>query len=589
MSAELDRVNELLKGIGEKPVGGGSASARKPAEPSAPETPEDFSEKSYAEQGSRGAAIGLAGYAAAPAYYAERGVRTMFPDFRINPFGWRDRYKAERDLVESTPAGIAGEVGGVVAPAFIPGVGWVASGLRAAMGAEDLARIAELARITEAGSRMSRVGGVVSRGLEALSPAERAAIVGGYSGIMSRPATSGQELAEQGLGGAALGAIGAKIAPKIAEKITPYFRRAGTPEPPAELAGVAGKGFESDIPFGTVGGKSTAPFPRNAAERAAEARGEPFGAQPETEPETPTKGPRVRNIVPRFVKGTGNELSTFVPETPSGRAPRTTPAARAARQEAADTKQMTAGAKAAAGRMSPGEALASGIQQQVIKQFGGGGLERDIARKVQQEFPPARRAAQAQQAPKPQPSPLRPSPQTVPSSFEPSASLEANQERLRDLLKNFPGLKIKPGSTRRISPNLEVLRPPRIDPSSGFGSAESQAERQAFRENERFSRRNRENFGYTLGHTLGHASGGGWMLGNTLGHLFANIFSRDNWRDVLNRLGQTIQRGTRGALATPQRAGAIAAGATAATPDLGLGEDFDINDFISQLDEARQQ
>lgn len=93
----------------------------------------------------RGVGQGLLGYVEAPAQWAEHGIR-MIPGeekFKMPLHDWAAGY---RRRAESSPAGIAGEVAGSIAPMFIPVGGWLGGLARAAGGAEDVARVGGAAR-----------------------------------------------------------------------------------------------------------------------------------------------------------------------------------------------------------------------------------------------------------------------------------------------------------------------------------------------------------------------------------------------------------------------------------------------------------
>lgn len=141
-----------------------------------------------------GVGQGLAGYAEAPAYYAERGARLFDPNFRM-PL--HERAADIRQRVESTPSGMAGEFVGTMAPAFIPGVGELGMFARGGMAAEDLTRMAQAWRM--------------------LSPAGQGALKGAIGGVMSRPATTPEEFRDQAILGGVFGGIGGGAAGRLSD------------------------------------------------------------------------------------------------------------------------------------------------------------------------------------------------------------------------------------------------------------------------------------------------------------------------------------------------------------------------------------
>ena len=185
--ASDDDINKLLKERGYEPgsITGGTAGKVAPATNTVNQFIEDYPLAA-------GFGQGVAGYAEAPAYYAEKGIQQFNPGFRM-PL--HDRAKDIRDRVESTPSGVAGEMAGTMAPAFIPIGGELGGLARGAMGAEDLARMAGLARA-----------------YRAVPPGVRGAISGGTGALMSRPATTPQEAWEQASTGALFGGLGGQAA-----------------------------------------------------------------------------------------------------------------------------------------------------------------------------------------------------------------------------------------------------------------------------------------------------------------------------------------------------------------------------------------
>ena len=112
------------------------------------------------------------------AYYAEKIGGAANPNFRVAPQGLRDWARRYAKDVESTPEGRAGRLGG---------------GL-----------------LTGAGEVGLAAGGLRLAG-RTLGPASRVAL-GAMQGIMSRPATSLDQLAAQGIAGGVTGGLAAPVA-----------------------------------------------------------------------------------------------------------------------------------------------------------------------------------------------------------------------------------------------------------------------------------------------------------------------------------------------------------------------------------------
>lgn len=149
LSPEQDKaVDAFLKRQGQTP-------GEPPKEEEAGSTSGDFA---------RGVGQGLLGYAEAPAQWVEHGIRNIpgMSEFKMPLHDWAADY---RRRAESSPAGIAGEVAGSIAPMFIPVGGWLGGLARAAGGAEDAARLAQAARAA---------GAVRQAGPLGLAPAEAA-------------------------------------------------------------------------------------------------------------------------------------------------------------------------------------------------------------------------------------------------------------------------------------------------------------------------------------------------------------------------------------------------------------------------------
>lgn len=241
MPTTYDDDAKFLKSLGGTPPGNASAPTAKPSVFAPPDR--DMSDEPLSQQFRTGLRQGFLGYAEAPAYYAEKGIRKFAPNFRMPLHEWA---KAYRDRAESTTAGLAGEVTGTMAPLLLPGIGELGFGARAAMGAEDLARMAQLARAVRAGE--SAVGGLkltapaaatmgerAASLAERVGPTARGAIRGGVGSLMAQPATSPEEVRNQLLSGALFGAAGRNLGRNIPRTEPEFrrgvgFRRARTPE-----------------------------------------------------------------------------------------------------------------------------------------------------------------------------------------------------------------------------------------------------------------------------------------------------------------------------------------------------------------------
>lgn len=193
----LKKYHLTVPGAGPEPRAGEKGATA----PAAMAASDDDSDPNFAS----GVGQGLLGFVEAPAYYAEKGIRQVDPSFRLPLHEWARKH---RDWVESTGEGIAGEVAGTVAPAFIPGAGEVAEGLRFATGGADLVRLAEMARMPGVASKLSRAG-------EFIGPAGRGAAQGAYSSVMSQPITDPQDFVNSlGTGAVLGGALGKVRAPR---------------------------------------------------------------------------------------------------------------------------------------------------------------------------------------------------------------------------------------------------------------------------------------------------------------------------------------------------------------------------------------
>lgn len=148
-----------------------------------------------------GVGQGVAGYGESIPYYLEKGVQQFKPDFQM-PL--HERAADIQKRVESTSAGRWGEVGGIMAPAFLP-----SGALGRAM--SEL-RMPELLRL--------------ARTWEDMGPGLRGMTQGAVGGLVSNPAKTPQEAWDQltmggllgGVGGAAAGQLGAKTASKTGKE-----------------------------------------------------------------------------------------------------------------------------------------------------------------------------------------------------------------------------------------------------------------------------------------------------------------------------------------------------------------------------------
>lgn len=142
-----------------------------------PPTPRDEAQDVDAvSQFKEGALQGLLNVPESLGQLAEKGIRQIKPDFTM-PF--HEQARNFRNRVESSPAGIGGEVAGSVLPSFIPGIG----------------AYTDLTMLARSAPTIARAG------------------MGAAQGLISRPVSSknagDNEYFTQGAVGGALGALGA--------------------------------------------------------------------------------------------------------------------------------------------------------------------------------------------------------------------------------------------------------------------------------------------------------------------------------------------------------------------------------------------
>lgn len=285
MAVDRDKIDQLIKDIGGAPPGSAPKAASK-AEP-----PPDMEQEPLSEQFRTGVRQGLLGYVEAPAYYAEKGIRQFAPNFRMPLHEWARNY---RNRAESTLTGVAGEMAGTAAPLFLPGLGELGFAGRAAMGAEDLARMARLAeeyKASEAaraglmprylggaekakavagrlqftqppaqpGSALAATMRPISNAWQAIGPLGRGAARGAGGALMTQPATSWEDARNRALLGGALGAGGAALRPstimskymgdgKWARRLTPAGRKEMARQLRAQIKAVRkGRGGHRDM------------------------------------------------------------------------------------------------------------------------------------------------------------------------------------------------------------------------------------------------------------------------------------------------------------------------------------------------------
>jgi len=247
------RLDQMMSGsLGSKAASSTASDEPESSGGSVLEAPGDFA---------RGAAQGGLNLVEGPAQWAEQGIRHIpgMSDFKMPLHDWAAGF---RRRAESSPAGIAGEVVGSVAPFLIPGgqlgglvnasrlaelAARVPGGVRA-MGAAS--RLGDLARSTATGARSaaealrpaqeipnvmrggqaaaqaeslsSRAGGLINRGVNAWNETDaptRAFLKAGSAGTFLTPKDSdhfGREALEDFMVGGALGRLG-----NIGERIRP--------------------------------------------------------------------------------------------------------------------------------------------------------------------------------------------------------------------------------------------------------------------------------------------------------------------------------------------------------------------------------
>lgn len=159
----------------------------KPKAPAARTPREQADDQDMATQAKEGVWQGLLNVPESLGQLAEKGIRQMKPDFKM-PL--HDRAAAFRNRVESSPAGIGGEIAGSVLPSFLPVIG----------------EYSDLAMLARAAPLVTRAG------------------MGAAQGLISRPVSSANagdnEYFTQGMAGAALGAIGGQ---SLARFIPPHI------------------------------------------------------------------------------------------------------------------------------------------------------------------------------------------------------------------------------------------------------------------------------------------------------------------------------------------------------------------------------
>jgi hypothetical protein len=189
-----DQFDDIRKILGEKP-GGAKPGSVKSGEPGkVPPATNWINQAIEQAPFPAGVAQGMAGYAEAPAYYAEKGIQQVYPGFRM-PL--HERAADIRNRVESTTPGIAGEITGTMLPAFIPNP------------------ISEMIGDVGMASRLP----ALARAYEAIGPAGRGMAGGALGGVLASPATTPQEAWTQATIGGVLGGAGGRAAARAGQRV----------------------------------------------------------------------------------------------------------------------------------------------------------------------------------------------------------------------------------------------------------------------------------------------------------------------------------------------------------------------------------